>query len=242
MSSSLYDGRVSQGALLAAMLRSDRPDGLFSTIVVDQQGVSLGLVYSSTESILEACRRRKGVYYSRRRGLWEKGQTSGCGQDLLYVDLDCDRDCLRMTVYQHGAGFCHFQRRNCFNDFDGGIPHLFRNVTARRLDAPVGSYTRRLYEDANLLKYKIIEEAHELVEAQDSKHVAAEAADLLYFTAVRCAAAGVSLADVERHLDLRTLRVRRRAGNAKAHIVAAMTATSTDSTATTSSSEGTSSS
>lgn len=28
---------------------SDRPDGLFATVVVDEQGIALGLVYSSKE-------------------------------------------------------------------------------------------------------------------------------------------------------------------------------------------------
>lgn len=34
---------------------SDRPDGLFPTVVVDEQGVALGLVYSSCERYALLC-------------------------------------------------------------------------------------------------------------------------------------------------------------------------------------------
>ena len=46
----------------------------------DEHGVALGLVYSSAESIKESIKTRKGVYQSRSRGLWRKGETSGCTQ------------------------------------------------------------------------------------------------------------------------------------------------------------------
>lgn len=66
-----------------------------------------------------------------------------------------------------------------------------------------------------------MEEAQELSEASEPDDVAAEAADVFYFALVRCVAAGVSLEDVERHLDARTLKMERRPGNAKAHRIEA---------------------
>jgi phosphoribosyl-ATP pyrophosphohydrolase/phosphoribosyl-AMP cyclohydrolase/histidinol dehydrogenase len=72
-----------------------------------------------------------------------------------------------------------------------------------------------LFEDETLLKNKLMEEAMELSEATEPDHVAAEAADLLYFALVRCAKAGVSIADIEKHLDRRALKVRRRPGDSK---------------------------
>lgn len=59
--------QLAPGSVLAATLITDRPDGLFPTVVVDEQGVALGLVYSNTESISEAVDTGKGVYYSRSR-------------------------------------------------------------------------------------------------------------------------------------------------------------------------------
>jgi phosphoribosyl-AMP cyclohydrolase len=86
-------GRLDLGQCLAACARSDRPDGLFTTVVADECGRALGLVYSSGESVAEAVRCGRGVYYSRSRGgLWRKGDTSGNFQELRSVRLDCDGD------------------------------------------------------------------------------------------------------------------------------------------------------
>lgn len=40
-----------------------------------------------------------GVYHSRNRGIWIKGESSGATQDLLGIALDCDRDTLQFTVW-----------------------------------------------------------------------------------------------------------------------------------------------
>ena len=103
----------------------------------------------------------------------------------------------------------------------------------RRLSAPEGSYTKRLFDDPQLLKKKLLEEVRpyiqyihtcihtsnishttyllsqvqELVEAEEPDHVAAEAADVIYFMMTRCVAAGVGLREIEKHLDRRSLKV-----------------------------------
>tara|TARA_B100000674_G_C37023018_1_gene550776 strand:+ start:224 stop:454 length:231 start_codon:yes stop_codon:yes gene_type:complete len=66
-----------------------------------------------------------------------------------------------------------------------------------------------------LLAAKVVEEAHELVDANTAPEVAAEAADLLYFTLVTLARHGVGLSDVVRILDNRARKVTRRPGLAK---------------------------
>lgn len=79
-------------------LKSDRPDGLITTVVCDDHGVCLGLVYSNKKSIEAAIFERKGIYHSRSRGgLWRKGDTSGAYQELLAVSYDCDGDALRFS-------------------------------------------------------------------------------------------------------------------------------------------------
>lgn len=126
-------------------------------------------------------------------------------------------------------------------------PRAQRTLVARKLDAPPGSYTKRLFDDHELLRHKLLEEAQELAgacvrrprrppplpaaptpplpasaaEARDPDHVAAEAADLLYFALVACAKAGVSIADIEGHLDRRALKIRRRPGDSKPARIAA---------------------
>ncbi|MBI5525039.1 MAG: phosphoribosyl-ATP diphosphatase [Deltaproteobacteria bacterium] len=187
---------------------------LWPTVVCDERGVALGLAWSDRESLREAVRLRRGVYHSRRRGLWTKGETSGDTQELTRIDLDCDRDAIRFTVRQHGTGFCHTGTRTCWGP-DGGFGALFRLVASRIESAPPGSYTKKLLEDPALLKAKILEEAGELGVAATMGEVAGEAADVIYFTLVAMANAGVTLEDVERVLDRRSLKVTRRPGDAK---------------------------
>lgn len=109
---------ISAAALLLANAISDRPDNLLATVVTDERGVALGLVYSSPESVAESLRTGTGVYQSRKRGLWYKGATSGDVQELVKIELDCDHDCLRFVVRQlgngmHTASMIHKRRFNC---------------------------------------------------------------------------------------------------------------------------------
>lgn len=205
----LYKGRMKLGDAIAAPLTSDRDDGLWPTVVCDERGVALGLAYSDDESLREAVETKRGVYHSRRRGLWKKGETSGATQELLRVDLDCDRDALRFTVRQHGDGFCHESTWTCWGE-DRGLGSLARTLESRVEHAPDGSYTRRLLDDPELLAEKLREEARELAEAGDRDEVIWEAADVLYFALVAMVAGDVSLAEVEEHLQRRALRVSRR--------------------------------
>lgn len=206
----LYTGRLHLADAIAAPLTSDRPDGLWPTVVVDEYGRALGLVYSNLESLRAAVEERRGIYWSRSRGaLWRKGESSGAVQELLRVEVDCDRDALRFVVRQTEPGFCHLARWSCFGG-DGGLPRLERVLRARRGSAPAGSYTKKLFDDPHLLAEKLREEADELALARSREEVIWEAADVLYFTLVKLAAHGVPLAEVERHLDLRARRVTRR--------------------------------
>jgi phosphoribosyl-ATP pyrophosphohydrolase len=212
----LYTGRFELGDAVAAIMTTDRSDALWPTVVVDDVGIALGLVYSSRESLATAIRERRGVYWSRSRNqLWRKGQTSGSTQELLRVNVDCDRDALRFTVRQHGrGGFCHTGTDTCWGESDG-IARLARRLSDPVTRADQGSYTARLVRDRDLLASKIREEAAELCAARERDDVVREAADLMYFTLVKLAAEGIDLAEVERELDRRALKVTRRRGDAK---------------------------
>jgi phosphoribosyl-ATP pyrophosphohydrolase/phosphoribosyl-AMP cyclohydrolase/histidinol dehydrogenase len=89
------------------------------------------------------------------------------------------------------------------------------------MDAPPGSYTKRLLEDEILLRDKLLEEAQELSEATEPKHVAEELADVLYFSMVKAVKSGVSIDDVVAELDRRARKVTRRQGDSKAFRIAA---------------------
>lgn len=218
VSTPLIDGTLCLPDAVAGCLRTDRTDGLWSTVIVDENGVAVGFAYSDIESLRTAITQRVGAYRSRSRNqLWIKGATSGATQELLGVALDCDRDALRFTVRQKEPGFCHENTWSCWGQV-GGLPALSRLLESRASSAPVGSYTHRLLNDPVLLASKLREEAGELIEASaqnDRKEVAAEAADVIYFTLVHLAKHGVSLAEVERVLDARHYKVTRRKGDAK---------------------------
>ncbi|KAK5113934.1 hypothetical protein LTR62_003057 [Meristemomyces frigidus] len=205
---------VRVASLLLAPVVSDRPDGLFTTLVTDERGVALGLVYSNEESVAESLRSGRGVYWSRKRGLWRKGDTSGDWQELVRIETDCDNDCLRFIVRQQGKGFCHLSTASCFGDYRG-LSKLSKTLQNRKRSAPEGSYTKRLFNDSKMLNAKIMEEAQELCEAVSKEEIAAEAADVLYFTLTKAIAAGVSLEDIERNLDGKSVKVKRRKGDAK---------------------------
>lgn len=91
--------------LITSAIHSDRPDGLFPTVVTNEHGICLGLVYSNEKSVEVALQSGRGVYHSRsRNGLWIKGEESGDTQDLISIGWDCDADALQFTVRQNGNG------------------------------------------------------------------------------------------------------------------------------------------
>lgn len=95
--------------LITTGIRSDRPDGLFPTVVCDEHEKCLGLVYSSKESIERALKLGRGVYYSRsRQEVWVKGESSGDTQELISIKIDCDADALQFVIRQNGTG-----KRSC---------------------------------------------------------------------------------------------------------------------------------
>ncbi|KAI8933788.1 imidazoleglycerol-phosphate dehydratase [Plenodomus lindquistii] len=231
-------GALSVAQLLMANATSERPDGLFTTLVTDERGIALGLVYSSEASVAESLRTGRGVYQSRKRGLWYKGESSGDVQELVSLSLDCDNDCLQFVVRQQGRGFCHLATPTCFGEYTG-LSRLQKTLQGRKASAPEGSYTARLFNDEQLLRAKILEEATELCDAKSKQEIAFEAADLFYFALTKCVAAGVSLEDVERNLDAKSIKVKRRQGDAKPAFAAQVAAATNGATNGNGSSNGT---
>ena len=205
----LYTGQLGLAEAFTAPLKSDRPDGLWSSVVTDERGVALGFCFSDLASVTAALERGVGAYHSRNRGLWIKGESSGATQELISIAADCDRDCLRFMVRQAGGGFCHLDQRTCWGE-DQGVSRLIRRLEARRQDAPAGSYTARLFQDHALLGAKLREEAEELAIAPDRENAIDEAADVMFFTLTTLAARGIDLSEVEAVLDQRALKVTRR--------------------------------
>jgi phosphoribosyl-ATP pyrophosphohydrolase/phosphoribosyl-AMP cyclohydrolase len=237
----LYTNRMSLGEAVGAPLVKAIDGRLWPTVVCDEEGQALGLVWSTRESLEAAVGERRGIYWSRSRdSLWIKGETSGATQELLRVELDCDRDALRFVARQHGSGFCHTGTPGCWpTPFT--LSTLSDVITRRGDEAPEGSGTAKLMGDPALLASKLREETEELIQALQTKgagsgqvdgddartedsteqageqanEVIHEAADLLYFTLVAAASRGVGVGALRRELAQRNLRVRRRPMAAK---------------------------
>lgn len=216
----LYSGHLTLGDAVAAPLTKGLDDCLWPTVVQDETGLCLGLVWSTRESIEAAVSARRGIYWSRsRKRLWIKGDTSGATQDLLRVDLDCDRDVLCFTVRQHGTGFCHTGRRACWPT-SFSFAALGRTLDRIRDERPSpNSGTARLFADPELLRAKLLEEAGELGAASNRADVVHEAADLIYFALVAASHQRASVEEISAELGRRHRRVRRRPMETKGGLI-----------------------
>ncbi|HTU80534.1 MAG TPA: phosphoribosyl-ATP diphosphatase [Candidatus Acidoferrales bacterium] len=197
---------IGAGERLLESVDFEKAGGTVPTIVCDAvDGRPRMLAYSTRESLSEALRSARGVYWSRsRNSLWRKGETSGNVQHLVAVVPDCDRDALVFYVEQFGST-CHLGEDTCFA---GHRPFtwstLIGRVAARARDERnATSYTRALLSDDELLAAKLSEEAGELADATSPDEVAWECADLLYFMTVKMRRTGIGIADVMAVLERR---------------------------------------
>ena len=74
----------------------------------------LMMAWMNAQAVAKTLETGKVTYWSRsRQAFWVKGETSGHTQALVAMRVDCDRDCLLVTVRQIGPA-CHTGRRTCF--------------------------------------------------------------------------------------------------------------------------------
>ncbi|SEW17790.1 phosphoribosyl-AMP cyclohydrolase [Aliiroseovarius sediminilitoris] len=89
--------------------------GLIPAIAQDvETGDVLMMAWMNAEAIRRTLETGRVTYWSRsRQAFWVKGETSGHVQEMVDFRVDCDRDCLLLTVRQSGPA-CHTHRRSCF--------------------------------------------------------------------------------------------------------------------------------
>jgi phosphoribosyl-ATP pyrophosphohydrolase/phosphoribosyl-AMP cyclohydrolase len=202
----VYAGKFSAEQAFIEGIDFEKMQGMVPTIIQEKNGTVLSLVYSSKESLAKTFESGKVFTCSRsRKGVFQKGATSGNIQELIRVSVDCDRDSLIFTVLQKGnlsdgSGVaCETGQYSCFGtekQFD--LQALYNKVLDRKQNAPNGSYTKKLYNDEQLLKKKLVEEAAEVITAKNKEELIWESADLMYFLFVMMANSGVSILDVEK--------------------------------------------
>lgn len=89
--------------------------GLIPAIAQDAaSGDVLMMAWMNADSVARTLETGRVTYWSRsRQSFWVKGDTSGHVQELVDFRVDCDRDCILVTVNQTGPA-CHTGRRSCF--------------------------------------------------------------------------------------------------------------------------------
>lgn len=192
--------------------------GLVPAIIQDEQGQVLMLAYMNKESLEKTIGTGLTWFYSRsRKGLWQKGETSGNTQTVKEISYDCDGDTLLIKVSQKGAA-CHTGTYSCFNRnlgedessvstlFDANkvygqsvstiLHDLYNVINDRKLHPKEGSYTNFLFEHGQdkILK-KIGEEAAETIIASknmNKEEILYEMGDLWYHCLVLLAFHNIS--------------------------------------------------
>lgn len=90
-------------------------NGLVTAIAQDHAtGEILMVAHVNEESMRATLERGEAVYWSRRRGLWHKGEQSGNVQKIKSIQIDCDGDAVLFRVEQIGRAACHTGKRHCF--------------------------------------------------------------------------------------------------------------------------------
>ena len=181
----------------------------------------LMVAYMNEESLKMTLETGKATFWSRSRNeLWVKGATSGNYMNVVAVDVDCDEDCLLLSVKADGPA-CHTGKESCFyrrisdgklieKEQEAGadiLPRLQAVAEDRLKNPQEGSYTNYLFEkgEDKILK-KVGEEAAEVVIAgknRNKSEIQYEVADLLYHMTVMLVDNGMSWQDIFEELEKR---------------------------------------
>jgi phosphoribosyl-AMP cyclohydrolase len=90
-------------------------DELLPAIAQDAEtGTVLMFAWMNREAYAETIQTGYATYFSRsRKRLWRKGEESGHRQEVVEIRIDCDEDCILLSVQQTGAA-CHEGYKSCF--------------------------------------------------------------------------------------------------------------------------------
>jgi phosphoribosyl-AMP cyclohydrolase len=104
---------IEEGRALAPKFDAD---GLLTCVATDAStGEVLMVAHMNAEALARTIETGQAWYFSRsRQKLWRKGETSGHGQRVTEMRIDCDQDAVWIKVEQSGPGACHTGRRSCF--------------------------------------------------------------------------------------------------------------------------------
>jgi len=87
---------------------------LIPVITVNEKGQLLMQAYMNRECFNGTIIEEKACYFSRNRGVWEKGSSSGNIQEFKNIWTNYDASVLLMQVKQNGTGACCTGNYSCF--------------------------------------------------------------------------------------------------------------------------------
>jgi len=92
-------------------------ESLFVAILQDHStGQVLMLGWMNQEAYERTLATKRVTFWSRSRNqIWIKGESSGNYQDVVSIEIDCDRDALLIKVKSHGPA-CHTGEQSCFHE------------------------------------------------------------------------------------------------------------------------------
>lgn len=91
--------------------------GLITAVVTDAtSGLPLMVAHMNEKAIKLSVETGEAHFWSRsRKEIWHKGGTSGNVLQIVDIHIDCDQDCLWVSVEAKGHGAaCHTGRKSCF--------------------------------------------------------------------------------------------------------------------------------
>jgi phosphoribosyl-AMP cyclohydrolase len=95
---------ANSGSLIAAILQDHAT------------GQVLMLGWMNQEAYERTLATKRVTFWSRSRNqIWIKGESSGNYQDVVSIEIDCDRDALLIKVKSHGPA-CHTGEQSCFHE------------------------------------------------------------------------------------------------------------------------------
>lgn len=89
--------------------------GLITAVIQDYKNQQVLMVgYMNAKAVIQTLKGPYVTFYSRsRQKMWVKGESSGHTQTVKDIFVDCDKDCLLISVEQKVAA-CHKGYRSCF--------------------------------------------------------------------------------------------------------------------------------
>jgi len=100
---------------IATRLKRDAAGLVCAVVQQHDTGEVLMVAWMNDDALNETLTTGRAVYFSRsRQKLWRKGDTSGNGQRVVSVSLDCDGDAVLIRVDQAGPA-CHTGAHSCFD-------------------------------------------------------------------------------------------------------------------------------